>query len=50
MLILPVWKISEAQLRLTQEEVAEAEHGHHALHQVSVSIFVQMGLELEDQQ
>ena len=43
-------KISEARLQLAQEEVAEAEHSQHTLHNISVSIFVQMGLEIEDQQ
>lgn len=43
-------KLSEARLRLTQEEVAEAEHGQHAPHKISVSVFIRMGLELEDQQ
>ena len=43
-------KLSEARLRLTQEEAAEAERGQHTLHKVSASVFVRMGLELEDQQ
>ena len=46
----PVSKLSEARLRLTQEEVAEAERGQHMPHEVSASVFIRMGLELEDQQ
>lgn len=49
-IISPASKLSEAQLRLTQEEVAEAERGQHVLHKVTTSVFIQMGLELEDQQ
>jgi hypothetical protein len=33
-----------------QEEVAEAERGQHTPHKVSASVFIRMGLELEDQQ
>ena len=47
---LPASKLSEARLRLTQEEVAEAERGRHTPHKVSASVFIRMGLELEDQQ
>ena len=47
---LPASKISEVRLRLSQEEVTGAEHGQHAPHRVSASVFVRMGLELEDQQ
>ena len=43
-------KISEARLRLAQEEVAKAERGQHTPHNISASVFVQMGLEIEDQQ
>ena len=43
-------KVSEARLRLTEEEAAEAERGTTAPHKVSASVFVRMGLELEDQQ
>jgi len=43
-------KLSEARLRLTQEEAAEAERGKHTPHKVSASVFIRMGLELEDQQ
>ena len=43
-------KISEARLQLTQEEVTEAERGRHMPHKVSASVFVRMGLELEEQQ
>jgi len=50
MVILPASKISEVRLRLAQEEVAEAERGQHAPHKASVSVFIRMGLELEDQQ
>jgi len=50
MIIFSASKISEARLRLTQEEVAEAERGRYAPHKVSASVFVRMGLELEDQQ
>jgi len=42
--------VSEARLRLTEEEAAEAERGIAAPHKVSASVFVRMGLELEDQQ
>jgi len=49
-LVLPASKLSEVRLQLTQDEVAEVERGHHAPHMVSASVFVRMGLELEDQQ
>ena len=50
-MVLPLAiKISEARLWLAQEEVAEAERGQHTLHNISASVFVQMGLEIEDQQ
>lgn len=47
---LPASKILEVRLRLSQEEVTEAERGKHAPHKVTPSVFVRMGLELEDQQ
>lgn len=43
-------KLSEVRLRLTEEEAAEAERGRRAPHMISASVFVRMGLELEDQQ
>ena len=43
-------KVSEARLQLTEEEAAKAEKGITAPHKVSASVFVRMGLELEDQQ
>lgn len=43
-------KVSEIRLRLVQEEAAEVERGQRPPHQVSVSVFVRMGLDLEDQQ
>ena len=43
-------KVSAARLRLTEEETTEAERGKGALDKVSASVFVRMGLELEDQQ
>ena len=43
-------KLSEVRLRLAEGEVHEAERGRHAPHQVSASVFIRMGLELEDQQ
>jgi len=46
----PDSKVSEIQLRLAQEEAAKAEKGKRAPHQVSASVFIRMGLELEDQQ
>ena len=48
--VLSALKLSEVRLRLTQEEVADMERGQHAPHKVSVSAFIRMGLELEDQQ
>jgi hypothetical protein len=48
--ILSASKVSEIRLWLAQEEVAEAERGQQAPHQVSASVFVRMGLKLEDQQ
>ena len=50
MTTFPALKLSKVRLQLTQEEVAKAEHGQHAPHKVSASVFVRMGLELEDQQ
>lgn len=46
----PASKVSAARLRLTQEETAETERGKDALNKISASVFVCMGLELEDQQ
>lgn len=43
-------KVSEARLRLTEEEAEEAESGKEAPHKVSASVFIRMGLELKDQQ
>ena len=43
-------KVSAARLRLTEEETADAQRGKEALNHVSASVFVRMGLELEDQQ
>jgi hypothetical protein len=43
-------KVSEIRLRLAQEEAAEVERGQRAPHQVSASVFIRMGLELEEQQ
>ena len=48
--LLSASKLSEAQLWLTQEEVTEAEQGQHAPHKVTASVFIRMGLELQDQQ
>ena len=48
--ILPESKLSEARLRLTEGEVAEVQRGQQAPHKVSASVFVRMGLELEEQQ
>jgi len=43
-------KVSEIRLRLAQEEATQAEKGQQAPHQVSASVFIHTGLELEDQQ
>ena len=43
-------KLTEIRLRLAEEEAADAEMGQRTPHQVSASVFVRMGLELEDQQ
>ena len=48
--LLPASKVSAARLRLTQQEATEAETGKETLDKVSASVFVRMGLELEDQQ
>ena len=48
--VFPASKVSEVRLRLTQEEVTEAERGQHTPHKISASVFVRMGLDLEDQQ
>jgi len=37
-------------LRLAEEEAADVERGKEAPHKVSASVFIRMGLELEDQQ
>ena len=50
MVVLPASKLSEVRLRLAQEELADAERGQHTPHKISGSVFVRMGLELEDQQ
>jgi hypothetical protein len=50
MFVLSASKLAEVRLWLTQEEVAEAERGKHTPHKISTSVFVRMGLELEDQQ
>jgi len=43
-------KVSEIRLRLAQEEATEAEKGQRLPHQVSPSVFIRNGLDLEDQQ
>lgn len=43
-------KISEIRLRLAQEEIDRVGSGEKSLHQISPSVFIRMGLELEDQQ
>lgn len=43
-------KLSEIRLRLLQEEAAEAERGQRLPHEVTPSVFIRMGLDLEDQQ
>ena len=43
-------KLTEARLRLTQGDITGAERGRHAPHRISASVFIRMGLELEDQQ
>ena len=48
--VFPASKLSEVRLRMTHEEVAEAERGQHTPHKISMSVFIRMGLELEDQQ
>jgi hypothetical protein len=48
--VLLASKVSAARLQLTQEEAAAAESGKETLDKVSASVFVRMGLELEDQQ
>lgn len=48
--VLLASKVSEVRLRLAQEEAAEVEKGQRAPHQISASVFIRMGLELEDQQ
>ena len=50
LILPPASKVSAARLQLVQEENAEAEKGKEALDKVSASVFVRMGLELEDQQ
>ena len=49
-LFLSASKVSEIRLRLAQEEAAEAEKGQRLPHQVSPSIFIRNGLDIEDQQ
>ena len=43
-------KVSAARLRLTEEETMDIQWGKEALNNISASVFVRMGLELEDQQ
>ena len=50
MMDLPGSKFVSARLQLAQEELAEAERGQHTRHKVPASVFIRMGLELEDQQ
>ena len=49
-MVFPGSKLAEVRLRLAQEELAEAERGKHTPLGVPASIFIRMGLELEDQQ
>lgn len=49
-LVFTALKLSEVRLRLAEGEANEVERGRHAPHKVSASVFIRMGLELEDQQ
>ena len=49
-IILLALKVSEIRLQLAEKEAVEVERGQRAPHQVSASVFIRMGLELEDQQ
>jgi hypothetical protein len=42
--------MADVRLELAKEEVEEAEGGRIQLHETSPNIFLQIGLELEDQQ
>ena len=46
----PASKVSAVRLRLAQEETEGTERGGDAINKVSASVFMRMGLELEDQQ
>jgi hypothetical protein len=48
--ILEGSSMAEVRLELAKEEMEEAEGGHMQLHETSANIFLQIGLELEDQQ
>ena len=50
MFLLSASKVSAARLRLTEEETVDAQRGKEGLDNISASVFVRMGLELEDQQ
>jgi hypothetical protein len=42
--------MADVRLELAKEEMEEANGGHIQLHETSPNIFLQIGLELEDQQ
>jgi hypothetical protein len=42
--------MAEVRLELAKEEMKEAEGGHMQLHETSPNVFLQIGLELEEQQ
>jgi hypothetical protein len=42
--------MAEVRLELAKEEMKEAEGGHMQLHETSPNVFLQIGMELEEQQ
>jgi hypothetical protein len=42
--------MAEVHLELAEEEMEEAEGGHMQLHETSPNVFLQIDLELEEQQ
>ena len=48
--VLKGLSMADVRLELAKEEMQEANGGHMQLHETSPNIFLQIGLELEDQQ
>jgi hypothetical protein len=42
--------MADVRLELAREEAADADHGNESAHEITASLFLARGLELEEQQ